>query len=61
MHGGALQGQRALCALWPRAASCGSDPALGIDWPIDAAEATLNARDLAWPTLAQWVADGGSA
>ena len=38
-----------------------SDPALGIDWPIDAAEATLNARDLAWPTLAQWVADGGSA
>ena len=37
------------------------DPALGIDWPIEAGEATLNARDRAWPTLAQWVADGGSA
>ena len=37
------------------------DPALGIDWPIEAGETVLNARDRAWPTLAQWVADGGSA
>jgi dTDP-4-dehydrorhamnose 3,5-epimerase len=29
------------------------DPDLGIDWPIPAAEATLNARDAALPTLAQ--------
>lgn len=31
-----------------------NDPALGLDWPITAADATLNARDLTWPTLAQW-------
>ena len=38
-----------------------NDPALAIDWPIAAQEAILNARDQAWPTLAQWVAEGGSA
>lgn len=31
-----------------------SDPALGIDWPVDAGEAVVNARDAAWPTLAQF-------
>lgn len=30
-----------------------SDPALGIDWPAAAAEAIVNARDQAWPTLAK--------
>lgn len=30
------------------------DPALGIDWPMAAAEATVNARDAAWPTLADF-------
>jgi dTDP-4-dehydrorhamnose 3,5-epimerase len=29
-----------------------NDPALGIGWPIDAADVTTNARDGAWPTLA---------
>lgn len=29
-----------------------SDPALGIDWPVGAGEAVVNARDAAWPTLA---------
>ena len=29
-----------------------NDPAVGIDWPIDPAEVTVNARDAAWPTLA---------
>ena len=29
-----------------------SDPALGIDWPLSPGEATVNARDAAWPTLA---------
>lgn len=29
-----------------------SDPRLGIDWPIRAEDATVNARDAAWPTLA---------
>ena len=28
------------------------DPALGVEWPIGAEEATVNARDAAWPTLA---------
>ena len=28
-----------------------SDPALGIDWPVTAGAATVNARDAAWPTL----------
>jgi dTDP-4-dehydrorhamnose 3,5-epimerase len=28
------------------------DPALGIHWPIAPAEATVNARDAGWPTLA---------
>lgn len=28
-----------------------SDPALGVDWPVAPAEATLNARDAAWPPL----------
>jgi dTDP-4-dehydrorhamnose 3,5-epimerase len=28
-----------------------NDPALGIAWPVAAAEATLNARDTTWPTL----------
>ena len=28
------------------------DPALGIDWPIPAGEVTVNARDAAWPDLA---------
>ena len=30
-----------------------NDPALGIDWPIDASRATLNARDRGWPTLSE--------
>ena len=30
-----------------------SDPALGIDWPAGADEVTVNARDAAWPTLAE--------
>ena len=30
-----------------------SDPALGIDWPIAAGEAVVNARDGAWPTLVE--------
>ena len=29
-----------------------SDPALGLDWPVGVGEATVNARDAAWPTLA---------
>jgi dTDP-4-dehydrorhamnose 3,5-epimerase len=29
-----------------------NDPALGIDWPIAAADVQINARDAAWPTLA---------
>jgi dTDP-4-dehydrorhamnose 3,5-epimerase len=28
-----------------------SDPALGVDWPVTAEDATVNARDAAWPTL----------
>jgi dTDP-4-dehydrorhamnose 3,5-epimerase len=31
-----------------------SDPALGLQWPISASEATVNARDQAWPTLAEF-------
>ena len=31
-----------------------NDPALGVDWPIPAAEAQINARDAAWPTLAEF-------
>jgi dTDP-4-dehydrorhamnose 3,5-epimerase len=30
-----------------------NDPALGIDWPIAAGQALVNARDAAWPTLAE--------
>jgi dTDP-4-dehydrorhamnose 3,5-epimerase len=30
-----------------------NDPALGIDWPIAADQARLNARDAGWPTLAE--------
>ena len=30
-----------------------SDPELGIAWPIAAEEAVVNARDAAWPTLAE--------
>jgi dTDP-4-dehydrorhamnose 3,5-epimerase len=30
-----------------------NDPALGIAWPIAAEQATLNARDKGWPTLAE--------
>lgn len=33
-----------------------SDPALGIDWGVTPAEATVNARDQAWPTLEAWSA-----
>lgn len=29
-----------------------SDPALGIDWPLPPEAATVNARDAAWPALA---------
>ena len=36
-----------------------SDPQLGIGWPITPAEATVNARDEAWPTLAAWSAGRG--
>ena len=36
-----------------------SDPALGIDWGVAPAEATVNARDQAWPTLAAWSAGRG--
>jgi dTDP-4-dehydrorhamnose 3,5-epimerase len=28
-----------------------NDPALGIDWPLDASEVTVNARDAAWPSF----------
>jgi dTDP-4-dehydrorhamnose 3,5-epimerase len=28
------------------------DPALGVDWPVPPSEATVNARDAAYPTLA---------
>ncbi len=31
-----------------------TDPALGIDWPIEAGEATVNARDAGWPILADF-------
>lgn len=34
-----------------------SDPALDIDWPIAPELATINARDAAWPTLAQLETD----
>jgi dTDP-4-dehydrorhamnose 3,5-epimerase len=30
-----------------------NDPALGIDWPIPAEQSLVNARDAAWPTLAE--------
>ena len=30
-----------------------NDPALGIDWPLGAAEVTVNARDAALPALAE--------
>jgi dTDP-4-dehydrorhamnose 3,5-epimerase len=30
-----------------------SDPALGIAWPVAPDAATVNARDAAWPTLAE--------
>ncbi|MBE7216946.1 MAG: dTDP-4-dehydrorhamnose 3,5-epimerase [Caulobacteraceae bacterium] len=36
-----------------------SDPALGIDWGVSPMEATVNARDQAWPTLAEWSAGRG--
>ena len=44
-----------------------SDPALGIDWPIPADQAAINARDAAWPGLADigqpfaGLASGGSS
>ena len=31
-----------------------SDPALSIPWPVDVEDATVNARDMAWPTLTNW-------
>ncbi len=31
-----------------------NDPALGITWPINAADATVNARDQQWPKLADF-------
>jgi dTDP-4-dehydrorhamnose 3,5-epimerase len=31
-----------------------SDPALGVDWPIGPGQATVNARDAAWPALAEY-------
>jgi dTDP-4-dehydrorhamnose 3,5-epimerase len=30
-----------------------NDPALAIDWPIGETDATVNARDASWPTLAE--------
>ena len=33
------------------------DPALGVDWPVPVAEATVNARDAAWPTLEQYAGE----
>jgi dTDP-4-dehydrorhamnose 3,5-epimerase len=30
-----------------------NDPALGIDWPVDTANATVIARDTGWPRLAE--------
>ena len=30
-----------------------NDPALGIAWPVEGAEVTVNARDAAWPLLAE--------
>lgn len=44
-------------ALYAPAAEGGllwSDPALGIDWPIPTAQAVVNARDAAWPALADF-------
>ena len=35
-----------------------NDPGLGIAWPLSAAEAILNDRDRAWPSLAASVAKG---
>ena len=29
-----------------------NDPSLGIDWPVAASDVTVNARDAAWPALA---------
>ena len=31
-----------------------SDPALGIDWPVNGAPPVINARDAAWPRLADF-------
>lgn len=31
-----------------------SDPALGIDWPVTPAQATVNTRDARLPSLAEW-------
>jgi dTDP-4-dehydrorhamnose 3,5-epimerase len=31
-----------------------SDPALGVEWPVSPADAILNARDQAWPALADF-------
>ena len=36
-----------------------SDPALAIAWPVPLLEATVNARDSAWPTLTEWAASKG--
>ena len=45
-----------------------NDPALGIDWPISAEQAVINARDAGWPGLAdlgdpfpELAQDGGQA
>lgn len=32
-----------------------NDPALGVDWPVSEAEATLSPRDLVWPSWADFV------
>ena len=31
-----------------------NDPALRVSWPVTAADATFNARDAGWPTLAEF-------
>ena len=36
-----------------------SDSELGIAWPVSPEDVTVNARDGAWPTLAEWAASKG--
>jgi dTDP-4-dehydrorhamnose 3,5-epimerase len=38
-----------------------NDPAIGIEWPLPAAEVQLSDKDKKAQTLAQWLASPGSA